>query len=193
MSSRSLRRGAGLTMMAVGGNTADGAIATERGSRRHAPHLCGMGGDLFALVHDGAPGAGGAERVRARRLRCRPGAAAGPSTRPCRSRRHPQRHCAGLRRRLAGPARALRSLPLADVLAPAIALRRRGFPASPMLVGIAGGCRPEAPPTTTAPCSRRASGHAPGAGGRCAPSRPTGEPASTAASSAPGCSALGIG
>ena len=46
---------AGLDIMARGGSAVDGAIATNAVLAVTAPHLCGMGGDLFALVHDGSP------------------------------------------------------------------------------------------------------------------------------------------
>ncbi|MDQ1424522.1 MAG: gamma-glutamyltranspeptidase / glutathione hydrolase, partial [Acidimicrobiaceae bacterium] len=45
---------AGLDIMARGGSAVDGAIATNAVLADTAPHLCGMGGDLFALVHDGS-------------------------------------------------------------------------------------------------------------------------------------------
>ena len=37
-----------------GGNAVDAAIATNAAIAVTGPHLCGMGGDLFALVHTGA-------------------------------------------------------------------------------------------------------------------------------------------
>ncbi|MHB1128597.1 MAG: gamma-glutamyltransferase, partial [Ilumatobacteraceae bacterium] len=44
---------AGITILAAGGNAVDAAIATNAVLAVTAPHLCGMGGDLYALVHDG--------------------------------------------------------------------------------------------------------------------------------------------
>ena len=52
-----LATSAGLTMFARGGNAVDAAIATNAAIAVTAPHLCGMGGDLFALVHVDEPGA----------------------------------------------------------------------------------------------------------------------------------------
>ena len=43
---------AGLEALALGGNAVDAAIATNAAIAVTSPHLCGMGGDLFALVHD---------------------------------------------------------------------------------------------------------------------------------------------
>ena len=42
---------AGLSILAQGGNAVDAAIATNAAIAVTGPHLCGMGGDLFALVH----------------------------------------------------------------------------------------------------------------------------------------------
>ena len=42
---------AGLAILAQGGNAIDAAIATNAAIAVTGPHLCGMGGDLFALVH----------------------------------------------------------------------------------------------------------------------------------------------
>ena len=46
--------GAGHDVLARGGNAVDAAIAANAVLSVTAPHLCGMGGDLFALVHTGA-------------------------------------------------------------------------------------------------------------------------------------------
>jgi len=42
---------AGVEMFIRGGNAVDAAIATNAAMAVVGPHLCGMGGDLFALVH----------------------------------------------------------------------------------------------------------------------------------------------
>src|SRR3954449_10795058 len=44
---------AGLRALVLGGNAVDAAIATNAAIAVTAPHLCGMGGDLFAIVHHG--------------------------------------------------------------------------------------------------------------------------------------------
>lgn len=45
--------GAGVSMLQRGGSAADAAVATSAVLAVTTPHMCGMGGDLFALVHDG--------------------------------------------------------------------------------------------------------------------------------------------
>ena len=42
---------AGSHILALGGNAVDAALATNAAMAVVAPHLCGIGGDLFALVH----------------------------------------------------------------------------------------------------------------------------------------------
>src|SRR3954463_10939062 len=44
---------AGMAALALGGNAVDAALATNAAIAATGPHLCGMGGDLYALVHDG--------------------------------------------------------------------------------------------------------------------------------------------
>jgi gamma-glutamyltranspeptidase / glutathione hydrolase len=52
-----LASGAGIAVLRGGGNAVDAAIATSAALGVTTQHMCGMGGDLFALVHhaDGAP------------------------------------------------------------------------------------------------------------------------------------------
>ncbi len=142
-----LATGAGVRVLASGGNAADAAIATSAALAVTAQHMCGMGGDLWALVHtpgDEAPtalnasgraGSGAdADELRAEghtvmpfRLDSRsvtiPGCVDGWLT------LH-ERHG---------------RLPLGDVLAPAIELAEHGFPASPLLAAAVAGLPDEVP------------------------------------------------
>src|SRR3954467_2914327 len=45
---------AGVAMLRAGGSAADAAVATSAVLAVTTQHMCGMGGDLFALVHHGA-------------------------------------------------------------------------------------------------------------------------------------------
>ena len=126
---------AGLAVLALGGNAVDAAIATNAAIAVTGPHLCGMGGDLFALVHV----AGEVHCLNASG-RAGSGADAGAMRRDG-LRSMPFRHDI---RTVTVPGcvdgwQALHerfgSMPLATVLAPAIALAEHGFPASPLLVG----------------------------------------------------------
>ncbi len=124
---------AGIRMMTVGGNAVDAALATNAVMAVVGPHLCGMGGDLFALVHT-------ADGVVALNASGRAGSGADPaSMRTSGLRAMPFRHDI---RTVTIPGcvdgwTALHdrfgSLPLSDILQPAIDLAERGFPVSPLL------------------------------------------------------------
>lgn len=125
---------AGLRIAEAGGSAVDMAVAANAAIAVTAPHLCGLGGDLFALVHDG-------ERVHALDAAGRAGSGADPEA--LRRDGHgvmPFRHdvrsvtvpgCVDGWSSLHG---RFGRLPLAEVLAPAVELAERGFPASPLLV-----------------------------------------------------------
>lgn len=127
--------GIGREVLAGGGNAVDAAIAAGAALTVVAPHLCGLGGDLFALVHvpgepvptylnaSGRAGSGAdPEGLRAE------GHAAMPFRNDVRSTTVPgcvdgwfalhERHG---------------SRPMAELLAPAIALASGGWPATAML------------------------------------------------------------
>ncbi len=126
---------AGVSVLQRGGSAADAAVATSAVLAVTTQHMCGMGGDLFALVSvEGAPplalnasgraGSGAdADRLRAE------GARVMPFFDDVRS--VPVPGCVdgwlALHERLG-------RLDLADVLAPAIAYATGGFPAAPSLV-----------------------------------------------------------
>lgn len=126
---------AAMTVFAKGGNAVDAAIAANAAMAVVGPHLCGLGGDLLAVVH--TPGG---EVVG---LNASGRAGSGASAAALRADGHtemPLRHdirtvtvpgCvngwAALHERFA-------TLPFDDLLAPAIALAAGGFPASPLLV-----------------------------------------------------------
>jgi len=125
---------AGLTAIALGGGAVDAAIATNAAIAVTAPHLCGMGGDLFALVLDG-------ERVHALDASGRAGTGASAAAlRADGLTEVPLRHDI---RAVTVPGcvdgwvalhERFGRLPLATTLAPAIELAEHGFPASPLLV-----------------------------------------------------------
>ncbi|MFC5822230.1 gamma-glutamyltransferase family protein [Nonomuraea insulae] len=128
-----LASAAGLAMLERGGSAADAAIAANAVLSVVAPHMCGLGGDLFALVHDGG--------VKALNASGRAGSGADPDR--LRSEGHTRMpHLHDVRSVpvpgcvdgwLALHARHAR-LPMTDLLAPAIRLARDGFPASPLMV-----------------------------------------------------------
>ncbi|WP_157246172.1 gamma-glutamyltransferase family protein [Nonomuraea typhae] len=128
-----LASSAGITMLDRGGSAADAAIATNAVLTVTAPHMCGLGGDLFALVHDGrvatlnASGRAGSG-ADAARLRAE-GHTRMPHLHDIRS--VPVPGCVDGWTALHG---RYGRLPLADVLAPAIRLAEGGFPASPLML-----------------------------------------------------------
>ena len=121
-------------IFAAGGNAVDAAIATNAAIAVTGPHLCGMGGDLFALVHT-------SDGVVALNSSGRAGSGADPNA--LRAAGHtsmPLRHeiasvtvpgCVdgwlALHERFG-------SRPLSELFAPAIDLAENGFSASPLLV-----------------------------------------------------------
>ena len=128
---------AGLRALVLGGNAIDAAIATNAVIAVTAPHLCGLGGDLFALVHrDG--------EVFALNSSGRAGEAADPEALRAEGRREmPFRHDV---RSVTVPGcvdgwmalhERFGTMPLSELLQPAIDLAAGGFPASPLLIGAA--------------------------------------------------------
>ncbi|MGD9703100.1 MAG: gamma-glutamyltransferase family protein [Acidimicrobiia bacterium] len=132
---------AGMAILAAGGNAVDAAIATNAAIAVTCPHLCGMGGDLFALVH--GPDAGPPTVLNASGR-----AGSGVSSEELRAEGRvdmPFRHDP---RAVTVPGCVdgwtslhdrYGSLDLATILAPAIRLAEDGFPASPLLVGSLAG------------------------------------------------------
>lgn len=126
---------AGMSVYSLGGNAIDAAIATNAAIAVTSPQLCGLGGDLFALIHVDS-------KVFAINASGRAGS--GSSAADMRDEgllEMPFRHDI---RTVTVPGCvdgwcALHTqfgrLPLARILAPAIRLAEDGFPASPLLVG----------------------------------------------------------
>ncbi|MCI3948262.1 MAG: Gamma-glutamyltransferase, partial [Acidimicrobiales bacterium] len=128
---------AGVAVLRSGGTAADAAVATSAVLAVTTQHLCGMGGDLFAIVHSaagppavlnasGRAGSGAdPDRLRAE------GATAMPPLFDVRS--APVPGCVdgwlALHERYG-------RLPLGEVLAPAIGYAERGFPAAPLLADM---------------------------------------------------------
>jgi gamma-glutamyltranspeptidase / glutathione hydrolase len=128
---------AGLRMLQRGGNAADAAIAAAAVMAVVAPHMCGLGGDLFALITDGAGDSSGPAALNASgragsgadpaRLRAE-GVRAMPFTGDVRSVTVP-----GCVDGLIALHERFGTLSLPALLAPARRLADEGFPVSPTL------------------------------------------------------------
>lgn len=129
-----LAAAAGAQMLRQGGNAVDAAIATATAMAVTSPHMCGLGGDVFALIVDGdqepaalnASGRAGSgadpQRLRAE------GAHEMPFLYDIRSVTIP-----GCVDGLVTLHERFGTLPLGDLLAPAQRLAETGFPVSPTL------------------------------------------------------------
>lgn len=132
---------AGMAMFTDGGNAVDAAIATNAAISVTGPHLCGMGGDLFALVRIDEPGAEGTGETVALNASGRAGSGADPDA--LRAGGFSEMPFKNDVRSVTVPGcvdgwlalhERFGSLPLERVLAPARRLAADGFPASPLLV-----------------------------------------------------------
>ena len=130
-----LASSAGVEVMRHGGSAADGAVAASAVLAVTAPHLCGPGGDLFALVH--TPG----EAVPAA-LNASGRAGSGADPDRLRAEGHTAMPFLGDLRSAPVPGcvdgwlalhERFGRIPLADVLAAAITYAAEGFPAGPLL------------------------------------------------------------
>jgi gamma-glutamyltranspeptidase/glutathione hydrolase len=128
---------AGAAMLQRGGNAVDAAIAAAGAMAVTSPHMCGLGGDLFAIVV--APG----EPPVALNASGRAGSGADAERLRAQGRdRMPFRHdiqavtVPGCVDGLIALHERFGSVPMADVLAPAIRLAREGFPVSPTLAAV---------------------------------------------------------
>jgi gamma-glutamyltranspeptidase / glutathione hydrolase len=126
---------AGMSAFERGGNAVDAAVAANAAIAVTAPHLCGLGGDLFAIVHTG-------RSVVALNASGRAGAGADADALLHEGHREmPFRHdvrsvtVPGCVDGLVMLHDRFGKLPLELVLQPAIRLAEHGFPASPLLVG----------------------------------------------------------
>jgi gamma-glutamyltranspeptidase/glutathione hydrolase len=139
-----LAAAAGARVLDEGGNAADAAVAAAAAMAVTSPHMCGLGGDLFALVvtGDGEPAALNASGragsgADPRRLRAE-GARAMPFLHDIRSVTIP-----GCVDGLTALHERFGTLPLAALLAPARQLAERGFPVSPTLAAASAELGPD--------------------------------------------------
>ena len=128
---------AGVAMLRAGGSAADAAVASSAVLAVTSQHLCGMGGDLFALVYDPAhPGAPPA----ALNASGRAGSGAAKAADDLRAEGHTTMPYRDDVRSVTVPGcvdgwlalhERFGRLPIADVLAPAIGYARDGFAPAP--------------------------------------------------------------
>jgi gamma-glutamyltranspeptidase/glutathione hydrolase len=138
-----LATSAGQAIFALGGNAVDAAIATNAALTVTGPHLCGMGGDLFALVHIDDPAKSDSPgETFALNASGRAGSGADPGA--LRAEGFTEMPFKLDVRSVTVPGcvdgwmalhERFGSLPLEVILAPARRLAAEGFPASPLLVG----------------------------------------------------------
>lgn len=133
-----LASSAGAAMLRAGGTAVDAALAANAVLAVTAPHMCGMGGDLFALVHNRSGPPEVCEAVGR--------AGSGADAAALRAEGHTAMPVEGDVRSVTVPGCvdgwvALHdrhgALPLADLLAPAVAAAEDGFPCSPTLAAMA--------------------------------------------------------
>jgi gamma-glutamyltranspeptidase / glutathione hydrolase len=126
---------AGIVTLQLGGNAVDAGIATNAVMGVVAPHQCGMGGDLFALVHRNG------ETVA---LNASGRAGSGADADALRREGHSEMPLHHDIRTVTVPGCVdgwialhdrFGTMPLGDLLAPAARLAEHGFPASPLLAG----------------------------------------------------------
>jgi gamma-glutamyltranspeptidase/glutathione hydrolase len=125
-----------------GGNAVDAAIATNAAIAVTGPHMCGMGGDLFALVHVDDAGGDHPGETYALNASGRAGSGANPDA--LRAEGFDEMPFKLDIRSVTVPGcidgwialhERFGTLPLEELLAPARRLAADGFPASPLLVG----------------------------------------------------------
>ncbi len=133
-----LATAAGSTMLATGGTAVDAAVAASAVLAVTTQHMCGMGGDLWALVHDG-PGSPATLNASGR-------AGSGSDAGQLRIEGHRSMPLRGDIRSTPVPGcvdgwltihERYGRAPLLDVLTPAIELAELGFPASGSLAAAA--------------------------------------------------------
>ncbi|HET7523949.1 MAG TPA: gamma-glutamyltransferase, partial [Acidimicrobiales bacterium] len=130
---------AGISAIRQGGNAVDAAIATNAVLAVTSQHMCGLGGDLFALVHEP-----GGERPHALNASGRSGS--GADARALRAEGHTVMPMKGDIRSVTVPGcvdgwlalhERFGRLPLQIVLEPAVHYASGGFPVSPLLAFMA--------------------------------------------------------